>query len=222
MQPKIIPTEDGSHSLYIEEMEESYHSVHGAVQESTHVFINAGLSQIKNASVKIFEVGFGTGLNALLTWEFAQQNNIDIKYFTLEKYPIKDNIWKSLNFGKNINSEADLFFQKLHSAEWNKWEYCSPEFQLFKAETDWLTFDLKQIGAYDLVYFDAFAPNKQPEMWGSDAFKRIFDEMSDNGILVTYCAKGQVRRDLQAAGFSVERIPGPPGKREMLRARKAI
>ncbi|MCL3780641.1 SAM-dependent methyltransferase [Prolixibacteraceae bacterium JC049] len=220
MKPKIIATEDGSHSLFLENMDESYHSTHGAIQESNHVFIEAGFKQIEKNEFSVLEVGFGTGLNALLTRQHALETEKCVRYFTLEKYPLGKNIWEKLNHGTTMGESAQQFYQAMHSAPWNQWIDTDAHLHFYKAEVDWLTFDLSQVGSFDLVYFDAFAPGKQPEMWGADAFKRIYEQMNNNGILVTYCAKGQVRRDLQAAGFTVERIPGPPGKREMLRARK--
>lgn len=220
MQPKIIITDDGSHTLRLDEMDENYHSTHGAAQESTHVFIKAGLSQINKSKITIFEVGFGTALNALLTWRYAKEHNLNIQFYTIEKFPIQETIWKQLNHGKHFGEKEELMYTQLHQAEWGKLVECNQHFSICKLNTDLNQLNWKTIATADLTYFDAFAPNKQSEMWSVEVFQNIFNKMNPEGIFVTYCAKGQVRRDLQSAGFSVERIPGPPGKREMLRAKK--
>jgi len=213
-------TADGSDTLFSADMDESYHSVNGAAQESRHVFIEAGLHQINKQSIKIFEVGFGTGLNALITWGEARKNNIQIDYDAIEAFPVSKEIIDTLNYKDlepTLPSEA---FQNLHETQWNHRVILKENrFSLLKLQGDFTCFDFGQ--NYDLVYFDAFAPDKQPEMWEENLFRKIFDAMNENGILVTYCAKGEVRRRMQRVGFLVERIPGPPGKREMLRATKS-
>ena len=213
-------TADGSDTLFSPEMMESYHSVNGAVQESKHVFIDAGLRQIKKQNIKVFEIGFGTGLNALLTWGEAHNNNLQIEYSAIEAFPLSKAVTDSLNYKKlepGLSSDA---FQKLHEIDWDCPSILEKNrFTLLKIQGDFTTFDLTE--RYDLIYFDAFAPDKQPEMWDESLFLKIFNALNENGILVTYCAKGEIRRRMLRSGFQVERIPGPPGKREMLRAVKS-
>ena len=213
-------TADGSDTLYSPEMKESYHSANGAAQESRHVFLEAGLQQIRQQNIRIFEVGFGTGLNALLTWGFASKNHIQIDYDTIEAYPVSKAVIESLNY-KELEPElpGDAFLQ-IHNADWGCPAMLEEgRFNLLKIQGDFTVFDFTK--KYDLVYFDAFAPDKQPEMWEENLFLKIWNALNDEGILVTYCAKGEVRRRMQRCGFQVERIPGPPGKREMLRAVKS-
>jgi len=212
-------TSDGSDTLYSTEMNESYHSLNGAIQESRHIFIEAGLHQVKRQNIRIFEVGFGTGLNALLTWDEARKNSLNVKYDAIELFPVTDAMTESLNypaFGPNLPADA---FIRLHNTPWNREEALESDcFYLNKIQGDFTNFIFTD--KYDLVYFDAFAPDKQPEMWEENIFLKIFNALNDTGILVTYSAKGEVRRRLLRCGFNVERIPGPPGKREMLRAEK--
>lgn len=213
-------TADGSDTLFSAEMDESYHSVNGAAQESRHVYIDAGLRQVRTTSIRIFEVGFGTGLNALLTWGEALKSNLNIVYEAIEAFPVSLEQIECLNYGAlEPGLPADSFLN-LHQSPWDKpVQLAEGRFSLLKRRGDFTNIKLE--GTYDLIYFDAFAPDKQPEMWEEALFKKIVDSLNDQGILVTYCAKGEVRRRLQRSGFQVERIPGPPGKREMLRARKS-
>ena len=210
-------TEDGSTTLYRPDLDEHYHSIHGAIQESMHVFIEAGLNKCKSDSLKILEIGFGTGLNALLT--MLNSDRKQIVYHSIEKYPLEKNIVDKLNFPDIINSSVSAnWFKKIHETQWNTEYEIEPWFKLKKMETDLLEHVFET--GYDLVYFDAFAPEKQPELWNIEIFQKIFDSMSENAILTTYCAKGSVRRAMLSCGFKVERIPGPKGKREMMRAIK--
>jgi len=219
MNRQIIQTEDGSSSIFVPELNENYHSTHGAIQESCHVFLKKGLHHVDKATVNVFEVGFGTGLNALLTFFEAQKLNISVHYHSIEKYPVNFEEAKLLNYPDLLDEQnAAAVFQQLHQSEWNKDVKISDHFTLRKIEGDLKSVQLT--GAYDLVYFDAFAPNKQENMWSEEIFKKLFDAMENGGFLVTYCAKGSVRRTLISAGFEVERTDGPPGKREMLRACK--
>ena len=218
---KIITTHDGSHSLLNSELNETYHSVHGARQESMHVFIKHGLDfviqqQHKNP-VKILEVGFGTGLNALLTAHHAQTHAVKIEYTCPETYPVNESIWQQLNYPQG-EVESKIFYN-LHHASWNEWTEPVPDFMLNKINT---TLQLASLGHryFDLVYFDAFAPNKQPEMWALPMLQKTIESLVSNGVFVTYCAKGQLKRDLLSLGTSVETLQGPPGKREMTRAVK--
>lgn len=208
-------TADGSHTLFLPEIDEHYHSVNGALQESMHVFIEAGLRHLNKNKVRVFEVGFGTGLNAFLTWRETLGNPaLHIEYYSVERYPLEADLVSQLNYG----SDYPALFAQLHEAEWDALTPVSEYFSLFKISGDSNCCVLPN--EIDLVYFDAFAPDKQPEMWNLEFFNKLYANMNAGGILTTYCAKGAVRRMMQEAGYSVERIPGPPGKREMLRARK--
>ena len=212
-------TEDGSHTLFSPRVGECYHSQHGAVQESRHVFIDAGWRQCAGTELRVLEVGFGTGLNAFLTLLEAGKTGRHIHYTTIERYPLDDNIIKELRYPELIAPEQAGLFQELHQTEWNVPQEITPYFTLLKIEGDFTRSVFE--GGYDVVYFDAFAPEKQPEMWSQPLFDYLYTAMNEDGILTTYCAKGSVRRMLQAAGFTVERLPGPPeGKREILRATK--
>ncbi len=218
MKPKLIKTEDGSHTLYIEEMDEQYHSIHGAIQESNHVFIEAGLKHIKSDNIVIFEAGFGTGLNALLTYIYAKQNNKKVHFNTIELYPIEQDHIDALNYPEVLDSDYTDIFRKLHSAAWDSTTVIDDTMTITKHNKDLTTF--KHTTEYNLIYFDAFAPDKQPHLWTEDIFNSIAQNTSKNGILTTYSAKGDVRRALIKAGFEIERIPGPPGKRQMMRGTK--
>ncbi len=210
-------TADGSHTFFVPELDEHYHSTNGALTESKHVFINAGLNQINQPEISVLEIGFGTGLNAILTCLEAKSRNIAVHYTSIELYPI-DKTWiKQLNFAGEIGIERAVF-DLLHDCEWDKDVPVNSLFTLHKIKGDLTKTRFNR--SFDLIYFDAFAPDKQPEMWSSGIFSHLFDQTNYGGILTTYCAKGAVRRMLQAAGYTTERLPGPPGKREMLRARK--
>ena len=212
---EIQITSDGSHTLYVPELDEHYHSINGAIQESRHVFIEVGLNQCSKDSISVLELGFGTGLNAFLTALEAEKQGKRIIYTTLEKYPLPESITHQLNYA--ANRDIPLFSQ-LHHCEWEKLVPLTPFFSLHKIQTDFS--DYHYSGPYDVVYYDAFAPNKQANGWTVHIFRHIFQGMTDGGMLTTYCAKGEVRRMMLSAGFQVERIPGPPGKREMLRGVK--
>ena len=212
----VETTADGSHTLFLPEMDEHYHSVNGAVQESNHVYIDAGFNQCRKEVVHVLELGFGTGLNTLLTALQAEQRGISVFYTGLEKFPLPQTITEQLNY-----SEANkTLYQTLLRTDWETSVQVNPYFNLHKIQIDFRDFDFS--GRYDVVYYDAFAPDKQPEVWSQELFDTIYNSMNPEGILTTYCAKGNIRRMMQQAGFTVERIPGPPGKREMLRARKVV
>ena len=216
MKIKVIITDDGSKSLYLPEMNETYHSKFGAKNESEHVFINAGFKQIQKKEIGILEVGFGTGLNVLLTYFEALKSQQKVFFESLEKYPLPENILPEIN---NFDDTAYReLFHRIHQAAWQQPVNLSENFTLLKNQVDLLAYQTTH--KFDLVYFDAFAPDKQPEMWTTAVFTKMYNLLNENGILVTYSAKGSVRRTMQAAGFEVARIPGPPGKREMLRAKK--
>ncbi len=211
-------TSDGSHTLFVPAIDETYHSTHGAIQESMHIFIEAGLRQCTKTEIKILEIGFGTGLNAFLTLLESQRQNIKIHYTTLELYPVDVEKAIKLNYPDNLSMESSALFEKLHTSEWNNEVQINPNFVLKKIKTDFTHFDFDS--KFDVVYFDAFSPEKQPEMWTKEQFDKVFASCEQKAILTTYCAKGEVRRAMKAAGFMVERLPGPIGKREILRSRK--
>lgn len=210
---QLIVTDDGSPTLYLPEMDEHYHSVRGAVREAQHVYVEAGLNQCPKSSVRVLEMGFGTGLNALLTAEEAARRKIQVLYTGLERYPLRPEIIEKLHY------PGDLF-REMHDAPWGRPIPLSPYFTLYKINIDFGEYPFSE--PCDVVYYDAFAPDKQPEVWRPELFDALFRAMLPAGILTTYCAKGSIRRMMQRSGFTVERIPGPPaGKREALRARKA-
>ena len=219
MQKEIQITADGSHTLYIPEMDEHYHSVNGALREAIHIFIEAGLHSLEKDFIRIVEVGFGTGLNAFLSLkdvELSQSHHID--YHTIEKYPLPMDTTQSLNYGTLIWPERTDLYRALHAADWNCEQVITDRFTLHKIEGDSNTCELPD--QIDLIYFDAFAPEKQPEMWNQEIYDRLYAHTAPGGVIVTYCAKGVVRRGMQTAGFEMSRLPGPPGKRHILRGVK--
>jgi tRNA U34 5-methylaminomethyl-2-thiouridine-forming methyltransferase MnmC len=228
MERTLITTADGSHSLYVKELDEHYHSIHGAIQESIHVFINTGLKFIaeKNKSeISILEIGFGTGLNALLTCLEAEKLNLKINYTSIEAFPLDNVLINELNYAELLSakekekSHLQTIFNELHSCEWEKEISISKNFTLHKIKNTLQ--EIKFEKSFDLIYFDAFGPRVQPEMWTEELFSKIYNVTKPNGCLVTYCAKGEVKRTLKKVGFTVETLPGPPRKREMVRADKA-
>jgi tRNA U34 5-methylaminomethyl-2-thiouridine-forming methyltransferase MnmC len=218
---KIITTSDGSHSLLNDSLNETYHSVHGAIQESQHVFIKNGLVyfQQQNAAsvVSIFEVGFGTGLNALLTLLHAETHAGKIVYTTIEADPLEEEIWSKLNYCETLGRPE--YYQALHKSKWDSKIFLYHDFTLQKLHST-LEESMLPAQTFDVIYFDAFAPSKQPELWGLSVLTKIFHAMKQGGIFITYCAKGQLKRDLISLGLKVETLAGPPGKKEMVRATK--
>ncbi len=221
LQPEIITTADGSHSLYVSDIDETYHSRHGALQESKYVFIDQGLKHVKRDCINLLEVGFGTGLNALLTAIYARENNIKIVYQSLETLPLKLELMQLIAVENTIGVGNRDLFLSLHDAAWNEEVIIDEFFTLKKIQSSLQDFDAGDM-RYDLIYYDAFGPRAQPEMWEAALFNKIASFTIENGVFVTYCAKGQVRRDLIAAGFNMSRLPGPPGKREMMRGKRQI
>ncbi len=219
MKPKTVKTADGSHSLYIESLKEHYHSIKGAVQESRHVFIEAGLKQKPEKDLHILEIGLGTGLNALLTIQHIESTGQKVYYTAIEKYPLEKAITDQLNYAQ-ITGMNENIFSSIHNAVWGSTQKITGNFHLEKIEANLVNW--APSGMYDLIYFDAFGPDKQPEMWTLAIFEKLFDSMTPGGILTTYSAKGAVRRWMDAAGYEVERIPGPPGKKHMTRATKPV
>lgn len=221
MQKEFMITEDGSHTIYLPEMDEHYHSVHGAIQESVHIYIQQGLLQTTKNEVSILEIGFGTGLNAYLTYCYAKQMKIKVNYFSLEKYPLTETDYSRLNYPGVIFPEHSSVFELIHRAEWDIFTEICTGFRLQKIHADLLNFQFNSTPQFDLVYYDAFAPGKQPEMWSDEILQKVAASVKIDGIIVTYCAKGTVRRSLMSSGFEMERLPGPVGKKEILRGKKA-
>ncbi len=233
MEKSLIVTADGSHSVSIPGKNLTYHSVHGAVQESMHVFIEAGLLYFietykHTVPIRIWEMGFGTGLNALLTLANADNRKLDIHFTSIELLPLTEDIFSQLNYCDNetYKNYADTF-QIMHKCEWGIDCILSGHFTLHKINGSLLELNPKELlrnqvspSPIDLIYYDAFAPSTQPELWTSQIFEKLFYIMAERAVFVTYCSKGDVKRTLLAAGFKVEKIPGPKGKREMLRALK--
>jgi len=218
-------TGDGSSTIHIPEWNEQYHSKHGALQEAKHVFIKTGLlPYIENhhpSNVSILEIGFGTGLNALVTWEATLAKDFSIDYTGVEAYPVEIEEVEKLNFAAVVeNSESSNFFEAIHASQWEETVEITEAFILTKQKKFFQ--DIEDQELYDLIYFDAFGARVQPELWSVEIFKKMFNALKTNGVLVTYAAKGSVRRAMLEVGFGVERLPGPPGKREMLRATKII
>jgi len=219
MQQELFITEDGSHSVRVAELNVSYHSKHGAIQESVHVFIENGLKQIKKRRINILEVGFGTGLNALLTLIEAQKNDLQILYDVVELHPLDNILVASLNYLSLLGAPHLVEeFSFMHACEWDVSVKISGQFALNKIKCDIRHVELT--GKYDLIYFDAFDPSAQPDLWTADIFKKVYGVSGEECVLVTYCSKGIVRRAMTEAGFSVLKIPGPKGKREIVRAVK--
>ena len=221
IKPEIILTSDGSHTLSVEDIHETYHSVHGAISESRHVYLNNGYKFLLDIpEITVLEIGFGTGLNCLLTALEADQIRVKTHYYSLEKFPIPEQIIRSLNYPDLTGEYGKVIFEKIHASPWNSGVRISPYFDVTKMEADALTFDWTDFPGIDLVYFDAFGPEKQPEMWNTHLFRMICRKMHAHAVFVTYCAKGSVRRELEGMGLKMERLPGPTGKREMLRGIK--
>lgn len=223
MQRKLILTSDGSHTVSVPELNVTYHSIHGAIQESRHVFIEAGLKSLAHNeanNLRIFEVGFGTGLNALLTIIEADRLKRNIYYETVEQFPMNGEETRLLNYCKQlVREDLQPLFEQLHNCEWEQNISMTSNFTFKKTRGNLLIFETPGTSeTFNLIYFDAFAPKVQPELWTLEVFQKMFSLLEPEGILVTYCSKGDVRRAMLAAGFIVEKLPGPPGKREMIRA----
>lgn len=220
MKRQFIKTADGSTSIYLEEMDEHYHSKHGAIAESNHIFIRNGLLPKSGLNeISVFEVGMGTGLNVMTTIKAAEEHQLLVDYHTVEAFPIKEEELNFINFSDLLSIEESLF-QEIHSSPWEKSVQLMPNFKLTKYQKKLNELELKT-EQFDVIYFDAFAPEKQEEMWTESIFRKMFDSLKSEGILVTYCVKGVIRRRLQAVGFTVEKLKGPEGgKREMCRAWK--
>ena len=215
----FFDSEDGSHSLFSQKYGYTYHSKFGAVQESQHIFIDAALrfKAVLKAKISVLDIGFGTGLNAYLTYLEALKRNLSIDYVAIEAYPVAIENAILLNYPDFLQSDAAIFKQ-LHTSEWDVKHRLHKQF-LFEKKLQHIE-NIEEKNRFDIIYFDAFAPDVQPELWEEDTLQKMYDALKKDGILVTYCAKGQVRRNLKAVGFSIEKIPGPKGKREITRAVK--
>lgn len=218
-QIEILITEDGSSSLRRKDLQEGYHSTFGAIAESRHIFIEAGLRKVgKLQEINILEIGFGTGLNAILTIEFANKENQSINYQTIEKYPLKKDIISQLNYGEILHLEEE--FDKMHKFSWNETNELNPYFTIHKIDKPAEEIVYPK-DFFHLIYFDAFAPQFEEKLWRKEVFENLFLSLKKGGILVTYCCKGEVKRMLKSSGFDIEKLPGPKGKREILRAIKS-
>ncbi len=219
MKREIITTHDGSTTIHLPDWDECYHSKHGAIQEAYHVFIKAGFDLIKNQDISILEMGFGTGLNAFITFLESQKTMQTIDYVGLEAYPVLFEEATLMNYVSELqaNENRDIF-EKMHSVTWGEKTALNSNFYLTKKQKFFEDFD--EINKYDLIYFDAFGYRVQPDLWSTEIFKKMYNSLKNNGILVTYAARGVVKRSMIEVGFTVEKLPGAPGKREMFRARK--
>jgi tRNA U34 5-methylaminomethyl-2-thiouridine-forming methyltransferase MnmC len=226
MKREILITSDGSTTIHLPDWNEQYHSKHGAIQEAYHVFIRAGFDKVKEQftlssqnNLEILEIGFGTGLNAYITFLESKKNTFSIDYVGVEGYPITDEEISKLNYVTELNAnDTQIIFDGMHKVSWEEKHQISDKFSLLKRKQFFE--DIKDKNNFDLIYFDAFGATNQPELWTELIFKKMYEALKENGILVTYSAKGSVRRAMLAVGFTVERLAGPPGKREMLRATK--
>lgn len=220
MKQELIVTGDGSKTIYLPELDEHYHSSHGALQEAQHVFIKHGLTTQAGDYVTILEMGFGTGLNALLTYFATEKRHQYIHYIGIESFPISQEIWEQMDYTAHSNDpDAPAVYSKMHTSKWDEPVALNELFVLEKRKSTLENTNLAA-ASIDLIYYDAFGPRVQPELWTLAIFEQLFNWLTPGGMLVTYCAKGQVKRDLKTAGFVVETLSGPPGKREMTRAKK--
>ncbi|MFY0603095.1 MAG: tRNA (5-methylaminomethyl-2-thiouridine)(34)-methyltransferase MnmD [Flavobacteriaceae bacterium] len=219
MKREIITTSDGSTTIHLPDWDEQYHSKHGAIQEAIHVFIRSGLDLLDQETIDILEIGFGTGLNAFISLLEAQRRNFKVDYVGIEAYPVAIEEVHKLNYVSELKAEKfGREFYELHTIPWEEKQKISNNFSLIKRKQFFK--DIDDVNAFNLIYFDAFGARVQPELWTEEIFQIMYNALREKGILVTYAAKGSVRRAMQAVGFTVERLPGPPGKREMLRAIK--
>lgn len=217
---EIRITEDGSKTIYIPELDENYHSFHGALQEARHVFIENGFRAVNKQEFAVLEIGFGTGLNALLTALEAEYSNKMIHYHGLEAYPVESELLAQMDYCSVIDSpKCEELFTTIHRAKFDQACSINVHFELTKIHALLKDYSPKA-DQFDLIYYDAFGPRAQEDMWSISHFQKLFDSLKPGGIFVTYCAKGQVKRDLKSVGFQLESLPGPPGKREMTRGVK--
>ena len=220
MKREIIQTNDGSTTIHLPEWNESYHSKHGAIQEAYHVFIKNGLSLFQRQTISVLEIGFGTGLNCFITYVEAKKSNQTIDYFGAEAYPVDLEEAMQMNYPLEIDETETAIFNQMHECYWEQKNSISANFTLTKRKQFFQ--DIKDVNAFDLIYFDAFGFRVQPELWSEELFAAMFKALKPNGVLVTYACRTSIKNAMLSAGFSVEKLPGAPGKREMLRATKAL
>ena len=219
MRREIITTSDGSTTIHLPDWDENYHSKHGAIQEAKHVFIENGLSLFQDKSIAILEIGFGTGLNAFITFLESKKLNIAADYVGVEAYPVSATEILSMNYVNELDAKAEnQIFEQMHTSNWEEKTAISNTFSLTKRKQFFV--DIEDVAQFDLIYFDAFGYRVQPELWSTEIFQKMYNALKPNGVLVTYAARGVVKRSMIEVGFTVEKLPGPPGKREMFRATK--
>jgi tRNA U34 5-methylaminomethyl-2-thiouridine-forming methyltransferase MnmC len=218
LKREIIQTQDGSTTIYLPEWDESYHSKHGAIQEAYHVFIKNGFSLFQGKPIAVLEIGFGTGLNAFITCLEADQAKQAVHYVGVEAYPVAIDEAMQMNYASAIDPETEPLFKQLHLAAWEKPTAITPLFTLTKRQQFFQ--DIQDDGLYDLVYFDAFGYRVQPELWSEEVFAAMYKALKPGGVLVTYACRSVIKKVMLTVGFKVEKLPGAPGKREMLRAFK--
>lgn len=211
----IVTTEDGSNTIYIPELNENYNSIHGSIQESSLIYLEYGLNYCNKEEINILEIGFGTGLNVFNT---LLNTDKKIMYHSIELYPLMHEEYSKLNIPNFFDDNKSNLFIDIHECEWNKINLITDNFSLYKIHEDLLKVNLSS--KYDVVYFDAFAPDIQPSLWTKEVFSKIYKSMNMGGVLTTYCVKGDVKRTLKGCGFKIEKLKGPKGKREILRAVK--
>ncbi len=220
MKREIIQTNDGSTTIYLPEWNESYHSKHGAIQEAYHVFIKNGLSLFGGESIAVMEIGFGTGLNCFITYLETKKTRQKIDYVGVEAYPVSSEEVIQMNYSKEIDDRESSVFKQMHNLEWEIKSTISDNFSLTKRNQFFQ--EIKDESSFDLIYFDAFGYRVQPELWSEEIFASMYRALKPNGILVTYACRTSIKNAMKAAGFLVEKLPGAPGKREMLRAVKGL
>ncbi|MEC4048638.1 tRNA (5-methylaminomethyl-2-thiouridine)(34)-methyltransferase MnmD [Flavobacterium sp. SUN046] len=219
MKREIIQTEDGSTTIHLTDLNESYHSKHGAIQEAYHVFIKNGLSLFEGKSVSILEIGFGTGLNTFITYLEGLKSYKEINYTGIEAYPISASEVAQMNYVQELEAqESSNIFDLIHNCPWEVPFSITPHFSLIKRQQ--LFQDISEVNSYDLIYFDAFGFRVQPELWSEEIFQLMYNSLKNEGVLVTYACRSSIKKAMLAVGFEVEKLPGAPGKREMLRAFK--
>ena len=218
MKREVIQTKDGSTTFYLPELNETYHSKNGAIQEAYHVFIKNGFSLFERKPISILEIGFGTGLNAFITNLESQKNNQIVDYVGVEAYPVSMDEAFAMNYVNQIDASKTDEFQKIHQMDWETLIQVNPTFQLTKRKQFFQ--DIADVEVFDLIYFDAFGYDVQPELWSDEIFLKMFNALKPGGILVTYACRTVIKKAMISAGFKIEKLPGAPGKREMLRASK--
>jgi tRNA U34 5-methylaminomethyl-2-thiouridine-forming methyltransferase MnmC len=215
---QLVQTSDGSQTLSVDGGVEHYHSTNGAIAEALHVYINAGLAPFLGREVNVFEVGFGTGLNAMLTYQFAVSNGTKVSYTSIERYPLPLELTAKLTYPEQVGLDREKYFNALHCAPWNSKVELDSYFSLQKIEGDLVEYSPSS--GIDVVFFDAFAPDLQPQLWSLSIFEKVYKAMNEGGVLVTYSSKGFVKNNLRESGFDVKRLQGPKGKRHMILAQK--